>query len=135
MQFKPNTSTSTDIEIAQNPPGMVAKKKFSFPKWLGIAIFVIYGGYAGIKQFIADSPRNKPTTNQSAQNDGSVKGYATQLADKNRVTIISGPHYDLEHPMKLAFYSTSDRSIIMCSLKHVECFFNPKKPTSPTAKE
>jgi hypothetical protein len=110
----------------QNQSTSATQKGFKFPKWLGIGIFVIFGGYAGIKQFIADSPSGAPETNQSVQNDRLVAGYAKQLADRNNVKIIGQPKYDLKHELQLVLYSTSDDRKIICSLKTVDCFFKQK---------
>jgi hypothetical protein len=148
MQIGPNKNATQDVDADVTKSASISNQGFRFPKWVWVIVFVIFGGYAGIKQFIADSPKAVPTINHPAQKnedvstpevpkskpavqgaatDSSVKKYAKQLADKNKVTILGEPRYDLENPMQLIFYSTSDGSAIMCSLKRVECFFNSKK--------
>jgi hypothetical protein len=109
-----------------------ASKGFRFPWWAGLIVFIVFGGYAGIKQWNADSPNATPKKSDA---EDSVRKYAQQLADRNKITIVGNPRYDPEHPAKLIYYSTSNDSTIMCSLKNVECFYNPKKPAAPGAKE
>lgn len=149
MQIDPNKNSTQDVDAHVTKSESISNQRFRFPKWAWVVGFVIFGGYAGIKQFIADSPKMGPTINYPAQKNedvstsevlkskpavrgaaisSPVERYAKQLADKNKVVILGEPRYDLEHPMQLIFYSTSDGSTIMCSLKRVECFFNSKKP-------
>jgi hypothetical protein len=155
MQIDPNKNPATDLDTRIKKSQSNSSKGLRFPKWAWFALFIVFGGYAGIKQWIADSPKSLPTASEPAQKfepavryqapmsepvaqssgaDSSVQRYAKQLADRNNVQISGEPRYNLEHPMQLLFYPTSDGSAIMCSLKRVECFFNKKKDDLPNAK-
>ncbi len=140
MQINTNkNSIAADTNVKK--PESNSNTRFRIPMWAGLALLVIVSGYAGIKQYISDLPRAVADSAQKSEDtftkpspaaegsatDSSVQRYAKQLADRNKVVILGEPHYDLEHHMRLAFYSTSDGSTIMCSLKRVECFFNQKK--------
>jgi hypothetical protein len=151
MQIDPNKNSTVEADSGFQKPASIGTSGFRFPKWAGIAVFIIFGGYAGIKQYISDLPRAAPTniiTSQKSEEsvrsqvptpalvaqdpaaDSSVEQYAKQLADRNRVQISGKPRYNLEHPMQLVLYPTSDGKAIICSLKRVECFSNQKMPNS-----
>jgi hypothetical protein len=149
MQTDADKNSKPDVDSGFQKPKSIATSGFRFPKWAIVAGMIIFGGYAGIKQYISDLPRAAPTNISSSQKseesfksqvltpapmardpaaDSTVVQYAKQLADKNKVQISGEPRYNLEHPMQLVLYPTSDGKAIICSIKRVECFSNQKMP-------
>lgn len=148
MPIDPDKNSSAPGDAEARKTETINKKGFRFPWWAGVAVFVVFGGYAGIKQFIEDSPKAAPATGAAAKKgeglpipevpksrsvnagsgpDSSVRHYAEQLAVANKVSISGEPRYDLQHPLQLVLYSTSEGSRIACSLKRVECFYSNKR--------